>query len=227
MTKLSTKDIPASGSGISKKLQPGNQKCKILSVELKPFTFKPGAYELHMNMVGPDLGPDFQGFPIDKNDPSLGNHTGQVGRVKSTEWAYADGETKSGVKISRDIEIMKFINNLCISIGKKDWMDAQDNKHETIESLVEAFNNEKPFKDMYIDFCIAGKEYVSNNYTNYDMFLPKTSKSGVPFYLEGVTKMKLIPFDENVHIIKKKVSTVSNFDDGATDMSAPANDFEL
>ena len=89
MSKLNTVDVPKSGGGVPKTLQPGNQVCQIYSVELKPSTFKEGGYDLLLNMVGPDLGDEFQGFFIDKNNESLGRHKGQVGRVKATEWLFA------------------------------------------------------------------------------------------------------------------------------------------
>lgn len=235
MTNLSTTNIPASGGGVKKTLDPGNHTCKINSVELIPFTFIEGAYELRLNVVGPDMGPDFDGFWVNKDDQSLGKHKGQSGRVKASEWAFADSVTKGGTKISRDTEIMKWLNSFCEAIGKKDWLTAQDNKHATIESLVNAFAIDKPFKGMDINFCLAGKEYLNKeNYVNHDLFLPKFSKDGVPFELPGVAKSKLAKYDPAKHIVKKKAAaTVNNFTDGSTtgnaDNSAPGTsaDFEL
>jgi len=237
MSNLSTTNLPAAGGGgVKKTLDPGNQICRINSVELVPFTFKEGAMELRFNMEGPDMGPEFEGFWINKDDQSLGRHKGQVGRVKATEWAFADGETKGGTKISRDTEIMKWINSFCEAIGKKEWMTAQDQKHATIESLVNAFAIDKPFKGIDLNLCIAGKEYLTKeNYTNHDLFLPKFSKDGVPFELVGVAKSKLIKYDPAKHIVKKKAAaTVTNFtgDPNATgnptqEGSGVGADFEL
>lgn len=230
---LNTVDIPKSGSGVPKTLQPGNQVCRVLSVEMKPFSFKPGSYEIMLSVVGPDLGGDFQGFFIDKNNESLGHHKGQVGRIKASLWAFADAETKSKVKISRDTEILKWLNSFCEAIGKKDWMTAQDQKHATIESLIDAFIKDKPFKDIEINFCIAGKEYMNKGYMNHDLFLPKFTKAGVPFELAGVAKSKLAVFNETEHIIKNKVSTVANFVPGSEEESvggavaSAQSDFEL
>lgn len=212
--KLSTQNIPKVGGGIKKTLEPGNQVCTILSVEMKPFTFKPGAYEIHLNMLGKDMGPDFQGFFLDKNNESLGRYTGQVGRVKASEWAFADGVTKSGIKISRDTEILKWLNSLCEAIGKKSWMDAQDNKHADIESLVNAFIMDKPFEGLELNLCIAGKEYMNKEFVNYDLFLPKFTKAGVPFELANVVASKVVVYDEKVHIVRKKVETVATFNAG-------------
>jgi hypothetical protein len=226
MSKLNTVDVPKSGGGVPKTLQPGNQVCQIYSVELKPSTFKEGGYDLLLNMVGPDLGDDFQGFFIDKNNESLGRHKGQVGRVKATEWLFADGETKGGIKISRNTEILKWLNSFCEAIGKKDWLTAQNNKHETIESLINAFATDKPFKGLKLELCIAGKEYLSKGYTNFDLFLPKFTKAGAPYALEGG---KVAVFSEATHLIKKKVESIANFNPNE-ESSSPmdiGSDFEL
>lgn len=228
--KLSTKNIPASGGGVSLTLSPGNQVCQILRVELKPFSFKPGSYELLLFMEGKDMGKEFKGFFLDKSNESLGRYKGQVGRVKATEWAFSDGETKSKVKISRDTEILKWLNSFCEAIGKKAWMTAQDEKHATIESLVEAFILDAPFKGIDINFCIGGKEYLDKSgYIKHDLFLPKFSKAGVPFELTGVAASKLVPFNEATHIVKKKASTVTNFTAPGTEgaLTSAASDFEL
>lgn len=232
MSNLSTTNLPKTGDGVKKTLEPGNQVCKIASIELVPFPLKPDAYELRLNMVGPDMGPDFQGFLINKDDESQGRYKGQVGRVKATEWAFSDGTTKGGIVISRNTEIMKWINSLCEAIGNKEWMAAQDNKHATIESFVNAFAIDKPFKGLDFNLCIGGREYLSKDgqYTNHDLFLPKFSKDGVPFELVGVEKSKLLKFDPAKHIVKKKsAATVTNFTDGVNPNEAPGvgADFEL
>ncbi len=79
--KLNTKDIKT-GGGVAKTLQPGNQQCKINSVELEEFKFKEGGYHIMLNMESVDMGPDYQGFFINKDNESLGRYKGQVGKVK-------------------------------------------------------------------------------------------------------------------------------------------------
>lgn len=208
--KLSTKDIKT-GGGTPKLLQPGNNICKIYKVELKPFTLKPGGYELILNMEGPDLGSDFEGFFLNKNDPSGGRHAGQIASVKSTEWAYADAVTKGGVVIKRDTEIMKFIMNLCKAIDAEAWWKSTDDRFENIEDLVRAFDTEAPWKDKWMNVCLAGKEYMKDSYTNHALFLPKFSRDGAPFEKAGVTPSKVVKFNSAEHIKKKAVNNVENF----------------
>ena len=179
-----------------------------------------------LHIEGEEMGEGFEGFLIDKDNPEAGRHKGQVGRVKTSEWAYADGETKTGVQISRDIEILKVIKNLCSAIGAMKWYDAQDEKHPTIESFIEAFNSDAPYKDKWLELCIAGKEYLSKQgYTNYDMYLPKYSKGMAPFIADG-GEGHLMQFDPSVHIRKTEAKPVESFgEEGEADADS-VNDEE-
>lgn len=225
--KLNTKDIKVGGDGgVPKTLQPGNQKCILNGVRLEEFKFIPGAYHLVLSLEGPAItDKGFEGFWLDKNNESLGKHAGQVGDVKASEYAYADGKTKSGIEISRDAEILKVMKNLCIAFDCAAWLESQDDKHDTIESLVAAFNKDLPFKSKFIDFCIGGKEYTNRNgYTAHDLFLPKYSKAG-PAY-----GAKVVTFDPLEHIRKKKTEEVSEFESSSDDinLTGPASaDFSL
>ena len=209
MNKLSTKNIKTESAGESKTLNPGNVKAKINHVELRKFPYEEGALEIILHVEGEDLGADFVGFHIDKDDPTKGNYKGKIGRVNSSQWAYKDGTTKSGIEISRDMNMLKFIKQLCDALGISGWLDAQDNKHETIESLITAFDKEMPYKDIFMEYCIAGKEYLNKGgYSAYNLFLPKFTKDKVPFSKDI---SKVISFKEEEHIIKKKNDTVTEF----------------
>lgn len=229
MSTLNTIDIPKSGGGVQKTLEPGNHIVTITKVELKPFTFIPGAYDLLFYVEGPDLGEEFQGFFLDKDNESLGRHKGQVARVKAGLWSFADSTTKSGVKINRDNEILKFLSSFCEAIDKKEWLPSQNGKHATIESLVEAFILDAPYKDLYINTCLAGKEYMNKQYVAHELFFPKFIKGSAPFELAGLEKSKVAVFNETIHIVKKKVESVANFtaDDSISTPGAASDDFVL
>lgn len=208
---LSTKDISVGGGTTPKLLQPGNKVIKIDKVYLEPFTFIEGAYQLILDCSGPELGPDFEGFYIDPSNPDGGRHLGQIGRVKGSEWAFANGKTKAGVPINRDIEIMKFLKNLCVAL-ESSWMDEADGKYETIEDMVEGFNKQAPFNGKYLSVCLAGREYMNkHNYSNYDLYFPRFSKGGKPFEPENTTTPKVVTFDESVHIKKAVQKEVAEF----------------
>lgn len=223
---LSTVDLTEGGSGLPKTIAPGNVTVKINSLSLEKFQFIEGAYHLMLNVETKPIE-GFEGFMIDKDNPDAGHYAGQIGRVKASQYAYADGKTKSGIEIQRDRSIMIFLQNLSKTLGINDWFIAQNNVHETIEDLIEAFNKTAPFKDKYLDMCVAGKEYEGKSgYTNYDMWLPKGSKDGYAFALEGG---KVLQYDEATHLKKMEVKNVESFgeDDDLNIPNRVSSDFTL
>lgn len=223
---LSTTDLGTGGSGMAKTIAPGNHTLKINSIQLDEYSFIPGAKHLIMNVeTAPIEG--FEGFMIDKDDSSKGNYQGQIGRVKASQYAFADGETKTGIKIQRDRSIMIFLQNLCKTLGINDWFIAQDNMHDTIEDLVNEFNKTAPFQDIYLEFCVSGKEYMNKaGYTSYDLFLPKSDRNK---YAYGeVEAGKVLVFNEALHLVKAKVNDVSTFgDDDLSTTPKTSSDFSL
>jgi hypothetical protein len=213
------------GTGLPKTISPGNHTVKLNSINLEEFGFIKGAYHLMLNVETEPID-GFEGFMIDKDNPEAGHYAGQVGRVKASQYAFADGTTKSGIQIQRDKSILIFLQNFCKALEINSWFVDQDNKHDTIEEFVEAFNKEKPFKDIFFDVCVAGKEYEGKSgYTNYDMWLPKSSKDGYAFAAKGG---KVVPFDEQTHLKKMEVNTVENFGDDDLDVpTRSASDFTL
>lgn len=232
MSGISTTNIPQVGGGVPKQIQPGNVSAKVLSIYLdRPGFLTNGEYNILMSMEGVDLGDDFEGFFINKDDPSKGRHKGAVGRVKAQEFAFSTGTTKSGIKIDRDTEIMRFLQNFCTATGCTKWFQEQDLKHPTIEAFVEAFNRDKPFEGRFFNWCIAGKEYDGKNgYKNYDLFLPKFTKDGSPVEEEGVETAgsKLYTFDATKHIkAKSAAKKVSSFSGDGNSTDNAKSDFKL
>jgi hypothetical protein len=228
---ISTTNIGTEGgSSIPKTLSPGNVTFKINGVFLDSVPYKAGAYNLRLEVEGPDMGSDFEGFFIDKDDPSKGRYAGQVARVRFSEYPYSDGVTKKGDQISRDMEILKALTNLCKTLGCMSWMTAQDNKHETIESLVEKFNEDKPFAGNYIRACVAGREYQNKaGYTSYDLYLPKYSKQGPSYESASIDEAmsNVVEFNPEVHIKKNKATETKSFGESTTTTGSIASDFVL
>jgi hypothetical protein len=226
---LSTTDLGSGGSSMAKTIAPGNHVLKINSVELEDFRFIDGAKHLILHVeTAPIEG--FEGFLLDKDDESKGRFEGQIGRVKASQYAYADGETKTGIKIQRDRSVLIFLQSLSKTLGINEWFVDQDGKHNSIEDFVDAFNASAPIKDKYLEFCVAGKEYLNKSgYTTYDMWLPKADNRKYSFgEVEGG---KVISYEESKHLKKLEVKEVNNFG-GADDddFSMPTNtssDFSL
>jgi hypothetical protein len=224
---LSTDDLGNSGSGLPKTINPGNQLLKINNIDLEDFKFIDNAYHMILHVETEPIE-GFQGFALDKDNPDKGHFKGQIGRVKASQYAFADGETKTGIKIQRDRAILMFLQNLCKTMGINEWMTAQHNKHNTIESFVEEFNKTASIKDKYLEFCIAGKEYVGRTgYTNYDLWLPKAQSGKYAFGEVGSDKV--IIYDESKHLKKLEISNVESFgdDDDLSKSSKPSTDFSL
>ena len=156
---LSTTDLVKEGSGLPKTISPGNYTLKINSIGLDDFKFIPDAKHIILNVETEPIE-GFEGFMLDKEDESKGQYAGQIGRLKASQYAFADGKTKSGVEIQRDRSVLIFIQNLCKALDVNAWFIAQDDKHDTIEDLIEAFNTDAPFKDKYFDDCMHVYNYI-------------------------------------------------------------------
>jgi hypothetical protein len=227
---LSTKDLvnENNGGGMAKTIAPGNHTLRINSVVLEDFQFIDGAKHLVLNVETEPID-GFEGFLIDKDDESKGKYKGQIGRVKASQYAFADGQTKSGIKIQRDRSLMMFLANLSKATGIMKWFEEQDNKFNTIEDFVKNFSNNAPLKDKYLDFCIAGKEYENKSgYTAYDMWLPKAENNKYAYGEEG--SERILKYDEAKYLKKLEVKPVDNFGDDDDDFPTPgktSSDFSL
>ena len=224
---LSTTDLGTGGSGLPKTITPGNHVLKINSIELEDFKFIPGAYHLMLHVETEPIE-GFEGFMIDKDDESKGRYAGQIGRVKASQYAFADGETKSGIKIQRDRSILIFLRTLAHTMHLDSWFLEQDGKHDTIEAFVKEFNKTADFKNTLLEFCIAGKEYEGKTgYTNYDMWLPKAE--GKKYAYGEIESGAVLTYDEAKHLKKLEVKEVKSFGDDDDVFTKPksSSDFSL
>jgi hypothetical protein len=223
---LSTTDLGTGGNGLPKTISPGNHVLKINMIDLEDFKFIDGAKHLILHVETEPIA-GFEGFALDKDNPEKGHYDGQIGRIKASQYAFADGETKTGIKIQRDRSILIFLQSLCKTFGVNEWFTEQDGKHDTIEDFVDAFNASAPIKDKYLEFCVAGREYEGKTgYTNYDMWLPKSENRKYSF--GEIEEGKVITFDESKHLKKIETKEVKSFgDDEFTTPPKTSSDFSL
>ena len=169
----------------------------------------------------------FEGFLKNRNDESKGRYEGQIGRIKASQYAFANGETKSGIKIDRDRSLLMFLKNLCNALDINDWFAKQDNQHETIEDFVKAFNDTAPYQDKYLHTCLAGKEYENKSgYIAYDCWFAKAQNKKYAF---GSNSNSILTYDESKHLRKIENKPVESFGDD-DDLSIPmktSSDFNL
>ncbi len=209
---LSTKNINLeTGGSSSKTLLPGNLTAKINAITLEDLEMKEGASFMMLHLEGQPVGGDFEGFFIDKDRPELGRALGKTSRVRHHQYAYVDTETRKGMIYKND-EILRAVKQICIATDSIAWLDSQDEKHATIESLIDQMNIDAPYKDKWLDFCIAAREYMNKNgYIDHSLYLPRFVKKSVPYEKHGLNSGNLIQYDESLHLKKVESKPVESF----------------
>jgi hypothetical protein len=172
---LSTLDITIPGSGSNnsnnngggyKGLNPGNYKVKVHRFELwdQPFAPEEKGLFLVMKMESAKPSPDFEGYPVDENNPDGPKYEGLIGNVRTSAFAFKDGyNAKKNVPVVRDRAILEELLRLCTEFDCVQWFKDAHGKYGTIHEWVDAFNEAAPFKDKYLEVCIAVKEYMGKD----------------------------------------------------------------
>ena len=204
------------GNSISKVIQPGNIVARVYDMKLEVPPYDSNALNVILYLeTAPVTDAGFEGLPINKDNPDLGNFAGQVARVQTQQYSYTDYTNKDGITTTKEQAIFRWLWKFAKEVGASEQMIAKDVSGSSIEEFVE---NSKPYlvsMDRYIHFCIGGSEYENKSgYTQYRLFVVKPEKDKFPFQLssDGEHPTKLITFDPAVHIKKKKPSEpVSEF----------------
>lgn len=187
----------------------GEQKLRILKIEAAPVTADWGlqrnAVNLVLHVMTDDLGEDFQGFFIDKNNEKLGRYPGAIGRVKASEWAFSNFSNET-FSTTTEEGISRFLKSLLYVGGKKQWYDDNVELYPDYNAFIEAINKEKVLKNIFFEMTIGGRGYMSGKFTNYDLYLPKCGKEEYPFILWGdkEAKSSLLKYNPTFHMIPPK-----------------------
>lgn len=201
-----TKSAKSEGGTWNKKLEPGNHKVKIVGVKYNPVNIK--GYENAVNLIyvleSEPVGGDFQGFQIDKDDPSKGDHEGRVSWVKANPFPFYTGRTKNGKPRDTVSSVLASIKGMCLSLGCMDWWKSVDGKYETVEDFVKAFNDDAPYEDKWLYVCIQGTQYKKrdSNYLEWDLSFPYGIDGRYPYSSADGDLSKVVEFDSDVHAIK-------------------------
>jgi len=231
-------EIPSGNgtSGVYKGINPGNYKAKINKLELWARDYyKPEEnalfFILKMETVKPS--PEFEGYPIDQNDPEGPKHEGLVGNVKYSSYAYKDGfNTKTNTEEKRDAKILKDLLSLCMELGIVDWFKKYNNNLPTIEDWIEKFNEEKPAEGIYLDVCIGGEEYVSKDGTvKKTLYFVKSEFINDVWYnpYKGLlnAKKRIVKYDELRHFKKANITEQKKFDTADVNLDVEKPEVEI
>jgi|TARA_R110000868_G_scaffold5681_2_gene33573 hypothetical protein len=211
---IETSNVKVGGTGnLPKSFSPGNHVCKINNIALrKPGYLKAGesAYEVVLDLETKPIGENFDGWFYDQKDESKGKFLGQTGRIKTRKWPYKDGAWKD-IKFNMVDDILKVIKQICVEIGS-DFLERTSGKYDTIEKVVEEFNNSGDFKDVFLKWCIGGDEEIKpDGFPQYFMYLPKYVKGNKLFANESDADTVLI-FDKIRDVeTKGKTAPIASF----------------
>jgi hypothetical protein len=231
---LGTKNVKSSGGDSAFAplfIEPGNCLARIMSISVdRPsFLAKDNGFKLILNLeTKEDEG--FVGYAVDKEDPSKGNHKGLVGRVQHGQWPFKDGISKFNNKpYTAEEGGLRFLRGICDAIGSKavTWFESVDGVYSTMEEFVEGMNSSGIFDDIYLNWCIAGQEYLKpNGYTGIRLYLPKLEKNKVAFEIENATNSSIMVYNPDNHFQKAVVPTQSEdlVEEDGMDMSSSSAD---
>lgn len=217
-------DIKIPGGGDSAKgggykgIVPGNYKAKINEFMLwdEHWRSDNGLF-IVMRMETAKPNPEFEGYPINSEDPEGPKHDGLVGNVKYSTYAYKTKyDARKGKEVPRDVAILEDMLRLCIELDCVDWFKAAQGKYETSPEWIEAFNNDMPYKDKYLEVCIAGEQYFDKEgKLKTGLHFAKYEKEGTKYinaYKSLTNPKKVVQYNEAIHFKKVEAPVVNNFD---------------
>lgn len=201
---------PTEGTFVQKSLQPGTHECTILDVKLEKPPYDPNQYNLIFSLMGPELGEDFEGFQVNRLDPSKGHYKGQTSNVKANQFGFKDWEFK-GKLISRDESIQNFLGSFLKQLNLLDQFQGLNYHADSIEDLVAEVRSFLIKGNYKIHFTIAAQKYFKegSEYPSYALYLPKKTE-GKFAYANTADDAKLIPFNEAIHIVEKKTAETAD-----------------
>ena len=224
---LNTKDMSAASGKAKPVIGVGNHKVKINNITFSQTPYDKDSYNIILNVESEPVKGEFQGFLVDTNKPDGERYKGQVGRVRVSPFSFKDTTLPSGREISRDTEVLKSMIFLSEVLGKREDLDMIE--AETIEEFMVSVNTVLS-GDTYINTCLAGREWENKEgYINYDLFLPRLSKDGIPAEALDVENSRLFQFSKEDHVreLQKKKSTTTDGFEPAPTNGAAGDDFDL
>lgn len=213
-------NIPGAGNSNKSKYKgivPGNHKVRILKFILSEEYWKneDGLF-LQMFMETEKPSEDFEGYPIDKENPDGPKHEGYVGKVKFSTWAYRTKYNPyKGKEVPRDEAILEDLLRLCVELECVEWFREAQGKYATSHEWIEAFNADMPYKDKWLNVCIRGDQYLDQEgKLRTNLSFAKYEKVGKTYHNAFVnpnSKKELLKYDESKHFKKVVIDNVDGF----------------
>ena len=224
---LNTKDMSAASGKAKPVIGVGNQKIKINKITFDQTPYDKEAFNIVLHVESEPVKGEFQGFLVDPNNPNGERYQGQVGRVRMTPFPFKDTTLPSGREIIRDTEVLKSMIFLSEALGKREDLDMIE--AETIEEFMVSVDKVLS-GDTYVNACIGGREWENKEgYVNYDLFLPRLSKDGIPLEALDTDNSRLYKFSKEDHVRelqKKSAEKAASFEPSSLNGSA-GDDFDL
>lgn len=200
MFSTNGQEVKQSG-GSSKSFNPGVVYAHINSGQLRTSN-KGDKKTLELYLEGPALE-NFEGWPIDKDNPEGPKHKGQTARVSATMWT----DEFANTNVSRN-EIMYKLTIIATELGLRDELNAI--KANTIEEWVQEALNLVKGKNLY--WFLKGTEEEYNGKTLVKLSLPK-------YKFVSIDEDKLEKFDKSnkYHYRALATKTVGSFEPATDD----------
>lgn len=204
---FSTKGQDVKGGGAPKSLQPGVVYAHVVSGQIRTSN-KGDKKALELTLETPPI-PNFEGWPIDKDNPDGPKHKGQTARVMATIWTDQFN--------ANDVNKNEILNKLFVigkELGIRNSLDNISTLHDikSIEDWAKYAIDLIAGNDLY--FFLKGQEEEYNGKTIVKLSFPK-------FKFCNAVESKLDVFDKNNkwHYKKLETSNVSGFEPANDDFS--------
>ena len=176
---FSTKGQEVKEGGVSKSFQPGIVYARIFSAQVR--TSSKGDKKCLELILESEPIDDFEGWPIDRDNPEGPKHHGLIGRVAATIWT----ENFNEPNVAKN-EIMYKLTVIASEMGRRDVVD--NVSASTLEEWVG--NVVSLLKDTYAYWFLVGKEEEYNGKKIVKLSLPK-------YKFVNSREEKLDKFDRN------------------------------
>lgn len=202
---------PKKELGPDKNLGLGNHVARIYAMELRSMPYNREQMELVLTLVGNSTDPNFEGWPIDPENPNKGTFPGPMTRVATSPFKFESRTLADGTYIDRDAQIMKTIAIIADELGVR--ADLDEINANTLEEYVQTASHLFKASKSKLNVLIGGSRYLNKEgklRTNYSFPYLKKGRA----FQNALAEENIVPaYDESVHLYvpeKVKASLVND-----------------